>query len=152
MNISGCNSHVSGHAAWSQARDRRLLGLIEALSVTPARLPPSEQLQEQPDLDAAAEEAAPDAAGAGAGPSGEAGRRAAAGSAAPRLHPVLVTNALWSLGVMGGPVAFEAEMDALASVQLPAPLACAGVPDGRGDEHTASAGVMPTRSVLKHTG
>ena len=89
--------------------------------MTPPRLPPSEQLQEEPEPDA--EEATPDAAGSGAGPGSEAGQQAAADSAAQQLHPVLVTNALWSLGVVGGPVAFEAEMDALASVRLLAPLA-----------------------------
>jgi hypothetical protein len=96
---------------WVQARDRRLLGLIEALSVTPPRLPPSEQLQEQSQPDVAAEVAS-DAIGASA-------VAVSQDDAQPqRLHPVLVTNAIWSLGVMGGPVAFEAEMDALASVRL----------------------------------
>jgi hypothetical protein len=123
MRIFGCFGHLSGHATCPQARDRRLLGLIEALSVTPPRLPPSEQLQEEPESDATAEEAAPDAAGSSAGPGSEAAPQAAGDSAAQQLHPVLVTNALWSLGVMGGPVAFEAEMDALASVRVLAPLA-----------------------------
>jgi hypothetical protein len=93
--------------------------------VTPPRLPPSEQLREQPQPDKLAEEAGPDAAGASAvAHSGEDAHPSNADSAAHQLHPVLVTNAIWSLGVMGGPVAFEAEMDALVLVRPPVLHAC----------------------------
>ncbi len=108
---------------WMQARDRRLLGLIEALGLAPPRPPPGEAVEEQDEVAATLASAAesmpasePFAEGASAS--------AATSGAAPqwtdrssKMHPVCVTDAMWSLAVMGGPVLFEREMDALISVR-----------------------------------
>lgn len=108
---------------WMQARDRRLLGLIEALGLAPPRPPPGEAVEEEDEVAAtlaSAAESMPASAPFAEGASAS----AATGGAAPqwtdrasKMHPVCVTDAMWSLAVMGGPVLFEREMDALISVR-----------------------------------
>lgn len=102
-----------------QARDRRLVGLVEALGVVPPRPPPGGAAQPDLQQDADAAAAAAGTSGNGADvPEASGAAEGAADQAVDigKLHAVQVTDAVWSLAVMGGPVLFEHEMEALISV------------------------------------
>lgn len=85
-----------------QARDRRLLGLIEALRVVPLRNP-----AEDTAWSAAAENAAPQP------------ETAASEAAAPPLNARSSAKAIWALAMLGGPVLFQLEMEAALNVRPP---------------------------------
>ena len=81
-----------------QARDRRLLGLIEALRLVPLRNPAEDSA-----WSAAAEQASPQPEAAARGP--------------PSLNDRSTAKAVWALAMLGGPVLFQSEMEAALKVR-----------------------------------